>query len=65
MKRSNQEKAKNIEIIAFTIVESIFVLIAVAIISMVLAGLLLKNSQLPAPGTAESRPVEESTQPAP
>lgn len=65
MKRLTQGKAKSIEIIAFTIIESIFVLIAVAVISLVLAGLLLKNAQLPAPGASESRPVEESSQTAP
>jgi hypothetical protein len=49
MRKSAHENVKNVKIIAFTILESIFVLLAVAIISIVLAGLLLKNSKLPAP----------------
>lgn len=37
---------KRSKILAFTILESIFVIIAIAVISFVLAGLYLKNSEL-------------------
>lgn len=65
MKKSAQGNVKNIEIIAFTIIESIFVLLAVAIISIILAGLLLKNSELPAPTAVGTIPKEEPIHPAP
>jgi hypothetical protein len=63
MKRIGKTNAKNVKIIAFTILESIFVIIAVVIISFVLAGLYLKNSKLSTPEGRDTPP--ESSEAAP
>lgn len=49
------------EIIAFTIIESIFVIIAIGVILFVLGGLYLKNNKISMP--AASQPTVESPTP--
>lgn len=54
MKTGGNENAKITEIIAFTIIESIFVIIAVTVLALILAGLYFKHNKLPAPNAPES-----------
>jgi hypothetical protein len=61
MKFAVKQVVKKSKISGFTIIESIFVIIAVIIISFILAGLYLRNAEIPPPGSSKSAaPAPES-----
>lgn len=49
MRTGQVENAKISKIMGFTIIESIFVILAVVVMAFILAGLYFKHNQLPAP----------------
>jgi len=61
MKIKFTQVVKKSKISGFSIIESIFVIIAVIIISFILAGLYLRNAEIPPPGSSKSAaPATES-----
>lgn len=44
---------KNPKNLAFTMLESIFIIAAIVVIAMILAGLYLKSAKLPSPGESK------------
>ena len=58
-------KRENSNTNGFTIIESVFVIAALVILSFVLAGLYLKNAKLSGPGNIESPASVSGTAPSP